>query len=216
MKYIESQNQRPKLRLGEEPTIDPSARILDSHFGRYVEISEAAEITETTIDDYSYVMEHCSIASCTIGKFVNIASRVRINPGNHPVDWVTQHHFMYRKEMFGLDNSDDQDFFDWRRRQRVIIGHDVWIGHNAVIMPGVSIGNGVAIGSGAIVTHDVEPYAIVAGVPARKIRLRFNKAICRAIEQTGWFHWKHDLLKKRLNDFKDIRLFLSKYGEKPA
>ncbi len=51
----------------------------------------------------------------------------------------------------------------------VIIGHRVWIGYRAIIMPGISLGDGAVVAAGAVVTKDVEPFAIVAGVPARKI-----------------------------------------------
>jgi acetyltransferase-like isoleucine patch superfamily enzyme len=51
----------------------------------------------------------------------------------------------------------------------VIIGHRVWIGYGALVLPGVSIGEGAVVGAGAVVTKDVEPFAIVAGNPARKI-----------------------------------------------
>ena len=57
----------------------------------------------------------------------------------------------------------------------VYIGNDVWIGDRALILPGVHIGDGSIIAAGAVVTKDVSPYSIVAGVPARKIRDRFEK-----------------------------------------
>jgi acetyltransferase-like isoleucine patch superfamily enzyme len=51
----------------------------------------------------------------------------------------------------------------------VIIGNRVWIGYGALILPGLKIGDGAVVGAGAVVTKDVEPFAIVAGNPARKI-----------------------------------------------
>jgi len=59
--------------------------------------------------------------------------------------------------------------FQGHEKKRVVIGSDVWIGANAVVLPGVTIGDGVIVGAGAVVTGDIEPYAIVGGVPARKI-----------------------------------------------
>lgn len=59
------------------------------------------------------------------------------------------------------------DFAD--RGGEVIIGNRVWIGFRAIILPGVKIGDGAVVGAGAVVTKDVEPFAIVAGNPARKI-----------------------------------------------
>lgn len=199
--------------LSEDPTISESARVKDCSFGRFTEVAAGAVMVETELDDYSYVMENCDIIYTSIGKFANIASSVRLNPGNHPMDWVSQHHFLYRRRQYLLRDSDHQPFFNWRRRQRVTIGHDTWIGHRAIVMPGITIGNGAVIGSAAVVTKNVPPYAVVAGVPAKIIRYRFPDSIWRAIEKTGWYHWDHDTLKERLNDFYDVRLFIEKYGE---
>ena len=87
-----------------------------------------------------------------IGKFANIASHVRINAPNHPVWRATLHHFTYRSNDYWPDAERDESFFDWRRENAVVIGHDVWIGHGATIMPGVKVGNGAVIGAGAVVT----------------------------------------------------------------
>lgn len=51
----------------------------------------------------------------------------------------------------------------------VVIGDRAWIGYRAIVLPGVCIGEGAVVGAGAVVTKNVEPYAIVAGNPARKI-----------------------------------------------
>ena len=56
----------------------------------------------------------------------------------------------------------------------VIIGNDVWIGRNVIILSGVKIGDGSVIGAGAVVAKEVPPYAIVAGNPAKIVRMRFD------------------------------------------
>jgi len=198
--------------LTEEPTIAETARVRNSTCGRYTLVSEGAVMSDCRLDDYSYVMERCDIIYTDIGKFANIASEVRINPGNHPMDWVSQHHFLYRRRQYRLHDSDHEPFFNWRSRQRVSIGHDTWLGHRAIVMPGITIGNGAVVGSGAVVTSDVPPYAVVAGVPAKIIRYRFPKAIRQAIENSSWYHWDHETLKDRLEDFYDVRIFIDKYG----
>jgi hypothetical protein len=137
---------------------------------------------------------------------------VRINPGFHPIERPTLHHFTYRRAKYGMAPEDDASFFEWRRRQRVHIGHDTWIGHGAVIMPGVRIGNGAVIGSNSVVTRDVPAYAIVAGAPAKVIRQRFPAAIAAAIESTAWWDWDHATLTGRMDDFCDLRRFLAKYA----
>jgi len=57
-----------------------------------------------------------------------------------------------------------------REEKKVVIGKNCWIGANAIILPGVEIGEGSVVGAGAVVTKDVEPFTVVAGVPAIFIR----------------------------------------------
>jgi len=199
----------PKI-LKNEPTIHKTSIIKDCSFGRFVEIGSYNNICESVIDDYSYTGENCQVIYSDIGKFVNIASYVRLNPGQHPMHRVSQHHMLYRKEMFGF-GEDDHEFFDWRRSKRVLVGHDTWIGHNVTIMGGLSIENGAVIGSGAIVTHDIPAYAIAVGNPARVIRYRFDPYIIEALEQIQWWHWPHKKIADALEDFHDVEAFIQKY-----
>lgn len=62
------------------------------------------------------------------------------------------------------------------RAEAVYVGPDVWIGYGAIVLTGVRIGRGAIVAAGTVVTHDVAPYAIVAGVPARAIGIRFAAA----------------------------------------
>ena len=69
------------------------------------------------------------------------------------------------------------------------IGNDVWIGTNVFLLAGVKIGDGAIIGAGAIVTHDVEPYAVVGGVPAKVIRYRYPKWMIESFMRIEWWGW---------------------------
>jgi len=210
--HIAAFNLPSPVRLGPAPTLAPSAIVRDCRFGRYTQVGEQSRMEDCLLDDYAYLQHYCDLMSVDIGKFANIAAMVRINPGFHPMERPTLHHFTYRPTMYGMGEQDDADFFQWRRRQRVVIGHDTWIGHGAVIMPGVRIGNGAVVGSNSVVTKDVPPYTIVAGVAAKVIRQRFPRAIAEAIEATAWWDWDHDTLTERMADFRDMRTFLAKYA----
>lgn len=213
MKYFESVNLdvNQKPMLSKDPTIHPKAIIRDSSLGEYTEIMAHTKIEESTVGDFSYICENCEIIYTDIEKYSNIASSVRINPGFHPIERPTLHHFTYRCEKYGFANSKDDVFFNYRKMQRVRIGHDTWIGHGVVIMPGVKIGNGAVVGSNSVVTKDVSAYSIVAGAPAKVIRRRFPSEISTALEKTEWWNWDYQTIKERLEDFRDIRFFLSKY-----
>jgi phosphonate metabolism protein (transferase hexapeptide repeat family) len=163
--------------------------------------------------DYSYVVNDAQITYTTIGKFCSIAAMTRINPGNHPMHRATQAHFTYRASAYFPGESDDVDFFDWRRAHHVSIGNDVWIGHGAVVLPGRQIGTGAVIAAGAVVTKDVAPYTIVAGNPARVIRRRFSEAAERGLTELAWWDWDHEALRMALPDFRKLSVedFLGKY-----
>lgn len=200
------------LMLGDWPTVHPSSHIHESQIGIWTEIGAHCSIAESTFGDYSYAAGDVSIIYADVGKFCSIASHVRINPGNHPMHRVTQHHLTYRRVQYGFGDKDDQEFFDWRRAHRCVVGHDVWIGHNATIMPGVKIGIGAVVGSGAVVTKDVAPYAIVAGVPAKPIRERFAPSIVEALLRIAWWNWDHETLRARFDDLLDVPRFIERYG----
>nr|WP_305046418.1 hypothetical protein [Geoalkalibacter sp.] len=61
-------------------------------------------------------------------------------------------------------------------RQMTVVEDDVWIGQNVIFMPGLKVSRGSVVGSGAVVTKDVIPYAVVAGVPAKIVRYRDGKS----------------------------------------
>lgn len=201
------------MRLGEQPSIDPTARVRDCRLGRYTEVGAGTKLVETQMDDYSYISEHGDVIYTSIGKFCSIAAFVRINPGNHPHWRASQSHFTYRASFYFDGEADEDAFFDWRRSHGVSIGHDVWIGHGVVVMPGVTIGTGAILGSGAVVTKDVAPYEIAVGVPAKPMRRRFAEPVAERMQALAWWDWDHDRLHAALPDFRALapEAFLEKY-----
>ncbi|OCT12238.1 acetyltransferase [Paenibacillus pectinilyticus] len=202
----------PHLPLSAEPRIHESSLIFNSFAGEWTSIGPTNRMLESSIGDYSYTMDDVTINYAEIGKFTSIASHVCINPVDHPMDRVSQHHMTYRISEYGFADTDDAEFFDWRRGNRVTIGHDVWIGHGAIVMKGVQIGTGAVVGSGAVVTKDVEPYTIVVGVAARPIKARFPKEICEALLQIAWWDWPREWLEERFHELNDVNAFVKKYG----
>lgn len=203
----------PKLSA-DGPLIHEGAEITNSDFGPWTEVGAGSLILNSSFGAYSYCTRLCDIANAAIGKFVNIASLVRIGPTDHPMARASQHHFLYRSGDYWEDAAPDAAFFAARAARRVSIGHDVWIGHGAIVRPEVTVGDGAVIGAGAVVTRDVAPYTIVAGVPARPIRRRFSPEVAEQLRALAWWDWDHARLRAALEDFRSLtaEAFLDRHG----
>ena len=203
----------PRLSA-EAPFLHPDCEVTATDFGAFVEIGKGSRIAHSTVGNYSYCDRYADIANTTIGKFANIASFVRIGATDHPLHTASCHHFLYRSELYWDDIKDDADFFERRRARRAHIGHDTWIGHRAMVKPEVNVGDGAVIAAGAIVTKDVAPYSIVAGAPAKLMRLRQPPEIAARLSALAWWDWDHDRLRDALLDFRAMHAeaFLEKYG----
>jgi phosphonate metabolism protein (transferase hexapeptide repeat family) len=213
--YVESRGFDRPRDLGPEPTIHDPVRISESELGAWTEINAGSRLHESAIGDYTYLMDRVQLDYATVGKFGSVATDARLGPTNHPMDRPTAHHFTYRAGRYDLGEDDDA-VFEWRADNPVEVGHDVWIGHGAIVLPGVTIGNGAVVGSGAVVTGDVDPYTVVAGVPAERIGRRFSAEVAARVEATEWWHWDHDTLRDRLESFRHLDQFLSRYAPEPV
>lgn len=130
-----------------------------------------------------------------IGRYCSIAPRVDFLRANHPITDFTTHPIGHR---ILFNNKLREDRFHW---SELIIGNDVWIGQNVVILPTCNfIGDGVVIVAGSIVTKDVPSYAIVAGNPAKFIRMRFSEEVIVKLEESKW--WNMD--KEELIDNQEL------------
>ncbi|WP_417280605.1 chloramphenicol acetyltransferase [Celeribacter sp.] len=202
----------PKLSA-TEPFVHEGAEVHNATFGAYCEVGKGARVLNSEFLDYAYCDQFADIANTTVGKFANIAAFTRIGPTDHPYQNASLHHFLYRSSYYWEDAEDDPAFFTARSARRTVIGHDTWIGHGAIIKPEVSIGNGAIVASGAVVTKDVPPYTIVAGVPSQPMRPRYPQGVGERIDALGWWDWDHQRLRAALEDFRSLKAeaFLEKY-----
>jgi acetyltransferase-like isoleucine patch superfamily enzyme len=144
-----------------------------------------------------------------IGAFTSIADEVHILVGgDHPSDWVSTFPFRIRMGLAGA----------WKdgmpgSKGDVVIGSDVWIGHGVTILSGVHIGDGAVIVSKAVVSRDVDPYAIVGGVPGRVIRKRFSDEQIAALQRIQWWTWPDEQIVEGVPLLSDRNVsgFLARY-----
>lgn len=155
------------------------------------------------IGKHSYINHSTKIGSAKIGKFCSIASEVVLGISNHPMEFLTTSPFIYsRNKVKSIGNilvDTDAVITNASKistKPPAEIGNDVWIGERAIIMAGVKVGNGAVIGAGAIVTKDIPPYAIAAGVPAKVIRYRFSQDIIKKLEELRWWDYPDDFIVK--------------------
>ena len=209
-------DQADDLRFKDpEPRIHPTAELKSCRLGRYAAIGERVVLREVSVGDFSYFERHAEAIYTEIGKFCSIAANSRINALEHPIERITQHKVSYRPNEYFRWLGVDAAFKARRQAKTVRIGHDVWIGHGAVVMPGVSIGNGAIVGANAVVTQDVAPYEIVAGVPARTLRLRFAPEISARIEKLAWWDWPVARLADAIPDMQALPIeeFLDRWEQ---
>jgi acetyltransferase-like isoleucine patch superfamily enzyme len=130
-----------------------------------------------------------------IGKFCSISWNVTIYlGGNHRTDWIALYPFATAKGFEGACGREEV----LRSKGDVTLGNDVWIGSNVIILSGVTVGDGAVIGTGSVVTADVEPYAIVAGNPARLIKKRFADGDIERLLDIKWWDWPVDKIKRNV------------------
>lgn len=166
------------------------------------------KITTKTWGGFSYSNYNCFVRADTVGRYCSIAPNVSIGMGEHDYTNISTSVVfeMNKGERMALftglleDSSYVDEILTSRRKKLserkrahaggVKIGNDVWIGSGAIVMAGINIGDGAVIAAGSVVTKDVEPYAIVAGVPAKTIRMRFHENVIAKMEELKW--WNYD------------------------
>lgn len=184
------------------------SKVNNTKLGRYNTLYENVIITDSEVGDFVYISNNTKIHNAVIGKFCSIGPNVEIGLGKHPTDFVsTFPAFFSTKKQCQLSFCKESTFVE---NEPVVIGNDVWIGSKVIVLDGVTIGSGAIIAAGAVVAKDVQPYEIVGGVPAKKIKFRFPQEVIREFLEIKW--WDNDInwLRQNQKYFKNTVEFLYK------
>jgi len=157
-----------------------------------------------------------SVVVGKIGRFCSIAENVHFLTMTHPTEgFVSTHPCFYSlKKQSGFTYAKAQLFCEEKRLEdsnySVVVGNDVYIGFGATIVAPCRIGDGAVVAAGAVVTGDVEPYEIVGGVPARRIRYRMEAEKREEMLRIKW--WEKDIawIEEHASCFESVDKFLEK------
>lgn len=179
--------RRTAAELGVQARLAPSVAVGRGVTGLgHVEFEGPASVADgcwfqgqVAIGAHTTLNRHCFVAGpATIGRYVQLGPRVTVWATNHPLDTVTPY---TAGRLFGGALKGKVG------AEAVTIGSGCWLASGATILPGTTIGRGAVVAASAVVTADVEPYAIVAGNPARLVRHRLPDEVRSAVERSRWW-----------------------------
>lgn len=141
---------------------------------------------------YNYNLEKVKLV---IGKFCAIAAETRfIMTGDHKLDAISTYPFPIFKK--GWESA--FSVANLPVKGDIIVGNDVWFGYDSLIKNGVTIGDGAIIATRAVVVKDVPAYSIVAGNPAKVVKMRFDDDTIKRLLQIAWWDWPIEKINKNL------------------
>lgn len=173
-------------------------------------IWERAKLIKSKMGKHSYCGSGSIFVHATVGRFCSIGNEVIIGTWSHPTHLVSTYPGFYSANQHTINIRRD-DTID--EINPVTIGSDVWVGHRAIIFGGITVGDGAIIASGAVVTKDVEPYAIVGGVPARILKKRFQQSTIDRLLEIRWWDSDEETLRKYSDLFGDPDTFVEYFDK---
>jgi acetyltransferase-like isoleucine patch superfamily enzyme len=178
-------------------------------------IGDLTDISHSIIGYASYIGSECLLVNSILGKYCSIGHRVKVLIGSHPVDFVSTHPafydpFYYSGNEFHYVEKKIYKDVDFENGEYYLsIGNDVWIGSDVRILSGLKIGDGAIIAAGAIVVKDVNPYEVVGGVPAKKIKERFSVEEKKFLMNLRWWDKDEIWIRRNARYFDDINKLIS-------
>lgn len=195
-----------RLKIPPNCIVHPTTKIINCKIQDYVKIDKQSYIIDSEIGYGAFIAEKSKIVRCRIGKFSLVGIECLI--GAHPINEIVSIHpaFYSTKGQYGYTYVKENIFEEFKYADRddnkaIIIGNDVWATGGIKIVQNVTIGDGAVVMAGAVVTKDVPPYAIVAGIPAKIIGYRFPKEEIDFLLKLRWWDRDVEWIKKHAKFF---------------
>lgn len=216
LKYFKYCSQKKQVRFSKRCQIS----VNDTFEGNnYID----GHVTNCHVGRGTYIMNNSWFSNCYIGRYCSIASEVKmVQKHGHPLTYASSSPVFSAPTAIIDTYVDSTTLPDYGLNEKVsldnqkwdaIIGNDVWIGARCILLGAITIGDGAIIGAGSIVTHDVPPYAIVAGNPARILRYRFSEETIEALLRAQWWNKEETWLREHAHLFSDVDQLLSSLTE---
>ncbi|WP_273276720.1 CatB-related O-acetyltransferase [Maribacter polysiphoniae] len=177
-----------------------------SSFTKHTRLGALVRLLGSNIGKYTIINRGCSLVYTTIGNFSSLAGYIQLGAGRHPLNYIGTSEIFYNKNSL---NNQWVKPIDFAGNLPISIGSDVWIGSQAFVMGGVNIGHGAVVGSRSVVTKDVPPYAVVAGVPGKIIKYRFSEEIIDRLLEIKWWDFDDDEIQKNIDFFREPEIDMS-------
>jgi virginiamycin A acetyltransferase len=184
-------------RLGAHVQIGDHSVLIKSVLESNIAINRRNFIQESRIGRFTYTGFNTVIRGSSVGRFCSISWNVSIGGKDHPDDRVTTSTLWAFNNMNGT--KDSRGFKYGEIGSDCVLGNDVLVSANAVVLRDVTVGHGSVIGAGAVVTKNVDPFTVVAGVPAKPIRKRFSAHIVDALLEIKWWDWPVPVIRENLD-----------------
>ena len=193
------------LKIGKQVIIK------NTKLAQFNYLADHVILLNSILGKYSYLSPNAKVNNAEIGAFTCIGPNVLIGLGKHPTSsFVSIHPVFYSTaKQVGTTFVKDNLFDEFP--DPTSIGNDVWIGANVIIVGGVTIGDGAIIASGSVVTKDVESFAIIGGIPAKKISQRFDRDEIEQLKKLMWWQWPESTLRDTASLFGSIEEFLGRF-----
>lgn len=188
--------QRIKRSAGVRFLAEPPVRVLGPLVVR----------ADTRIGAVTEFGTNVEIQSAHVGRYGEIGPGSILGANSHPTSWLSASSFQYRRNTWSWHPSADDvqvvdpeaggrpSFRGVRGEEPAVLGNDVHLGANVVVLRGVHIGDGCVVAANAVVTKDLPPYSIAAGLPAKVLRRRLPDDVVAELLRLQWWRYSPNQL----------------------